>query len=90
MPTTTDTTYIKCLQCSGTGRLNPGLGGGEGAICNNCSGTGFEVLGKVEDVEDFTAITDKIDAIKTMLDSQTIGLQKMSSNLDDMMVKLDV
>ena len=82
-------TYSKCGQCSGTGKLNPGLGGGEGAECGHCSGTGYIETGKINDTGD-TVITDKIDAIKAMLDSQTIGLQKMSSNLDDIMVKLDV
>jgi hypothetical protein len=32
----------------------------------------------------------KLDAIKAMLDSAVYGMQKMSSNLDDIMVKLDV
>ena len=32
----------------------------------------------------------KLDAIKEMLDSTVYGMQKMSSNLDDIMVKLDV
>jgi hypothetical protein len=36
------------------------------------------------------ANSTKIDAIKAMLDSAVYGMQKMSSNLDDIMVKLDV
>jgi len=36
------------------------------------------------------ALSNKVDAIKAMLDSAVYGMQKMSSNLDDIMVKLDV
>jgi hypothetical protein len=32
----------------------------------------------------------KLDAIQAMLNSTVYGMQKMSSNLDDIMVKLDV
>ncbi len=37
-----------------------------------------------------SGIASKVDAIKAMLDSPVLGMQKMSSNLDDLMVKLDV
>ena len=91
-----------CGFCKGTGsRLYGGDGvgnHGELVTCTECSGTGIEpgverVLDNTFDDDILAAIAAlvvKVDAIKTMLDSPLIGMQKTSSNLDDIMVKLDV
>jgi len=79
--------YKKCQRCLGTGAV---LGGGTYPgenPCIWCAGTGFVDTGDTLDAE--TIIT-KLDAIKAMLDSPLIGMQKTSSNLDDIMTKLDV
>jgi len=76
-----------CETCDGTG--GTGLDGKGNPLrnCPDCQGDG------VEDGFDDTLlqqIITKLDAIKAMLDSPTLGMQKTSSNLDDIMVKLDV
>ena len=83
-------TFTECERCQGTGiHTDKGVGGLSDVNenpCTACSGTGSFKSGKV----DVTDLVTKIDAIKAMLDSPTLGMQKMSSNLDDIMVKLDV
>jgi DnaJ-class molecular chaperone len=74
----------KCGACDGTG-INSNVTPNE--PCLSCSGTGYIISGASMDITELVA---KIDAIKAMLDSPTLGMQKMSSNLDDIMVKLDV
>lgn len=74
---------IPCPTCNGTGTIS-------GGPCTNCGGDGAYNTGIGLTPEWFDAITVKLDAIKTMLDSPVLGMQKMSSNLDDIMTKLDV
>jgi len=61
-------------------------------LCPVCFGSGSTRLDNasahLELVKD--SLNAKVDAIKAMLDSAIYGMQKMSSNLDDIMVKLDV
>ncbi len=77
-------TYRECPACHGAGTVsNPGL---PDTVCSTCIGRG-----KYEQMDiDLGGLESKIDAIKAMLDSPILGMQKMSSNLDDIMVKLDV
>ena len=58
--------------------------------CRLCKGMGWVLENYFEGATEIAALSTKIDAIKTMLDSTVYGMQKMSSNLDDIMVKLDV
>jgi DnaJ-class molecular chaperone len=77
-----------CWTCNGTGEV-PHYGVPPGTDdCRDCDGQGFNTVDVIGD--DFTELNTKIDAIKAMLDSAIYGMQKMSSNLDDIMVKLDV
>ena len=77
----------KCSTCGGDGISEHG---GGTIPCVDCGGTGELQFGIVGGAEEITALSAKLDAIKEMLDSTVCGLQKMSSNLDDIMVKLDV
>jgi hypothetical protein len=77
-----------CDACKGTGIL--GAGTVEERKCAPCEGDGTIDYGTVEGADQIADLSTKLDAIKTMLDSPVYGLQKMSSNLDDIMVKLDV
>ena len=63
--------------------------------CHICNGVGYHTIDIIGDeltdiMDKLNDIKEKMDEIKVMLDSPTLGLQKMSSNLDDIMVKLDV
>jgi len=74
---------MKCLYCGGTGEVY-------GQRCPQCLGTKV-AQGATEVAQSMiVALEAKVDAIKAMLDSAVYGMQKMSSNLDDIMVKLDV
>jgi DnaJ-class molecular chaperone len=75
--------YRKCQRCLGTGIAHMGGTTPAEDPCVWCSGTGFVDTGDTLD-------GSTLDAIKAMLDSTAYGMQKMSSNLDDIMVKLDV
>ena len=81
-----------CNDCKGTGEV-PGTEGNP-VVCPSCLGLGTRVTdpsGVLQDIITAQAAQDaKIDAIKAMLDSTVYGMQKISSNLDDIMVKLDV
>jgi len=83
--------YGQCLRCMGAGKLTEKVEGIPTLLdpCPVCGGSG-EVQSGTLDVTKIKKIQDSIDDIKAMLDSPTLGLQKMSSNLDDIMVKLDV
>ena len=78
---------ITCSRCNGSGLADLGLGNVE---CPDCKGDGVLDNGQIDGAEQIAELTTKLDAIKAMLDSPTLGMQKMSSNLDDIMVKLDV
>ena len=82
-----------CQVCFGTGIHTYINGAGQTITENPCYACGGDGIytggGGIEDTQVQQLIT-KIDAIKAMLDSPTLGMQKMSSNLDDIMVKLDV
>ena len=58
--------------------------------CPHCNGAGYRDEGLILDNTLILQIITQLDAIKAMLDSPLIGMQKTSSNLDDIMVKLDV
>jgi DnaJ-class molecular chaperone len=77
----------QCFACGGSGRVPLWVDGANvGKDCVVCAGTG-----KISpEAIDITELIAKIDAIKAMLDSTVYGMQKTSSNLDDIMVKLDV
>lgn len=75
--------YRKCHRCLGTGIAHMGGTAPEENPCAHCAGVGY-----IDTGDTFDATT--IDGIKAMLDSTAYGMQKMSTNLDDIMVKLDV
>lgn len=82
--------YQKCARCHGTGQVDELY---SDRTCPSCGGIGHSLSGDLDTTEYMASIdtlTAKVDAIKAMLDSAICGLQKMSSNLDDIMVKLDV
>ena len=67
----------------------------QSSSCTHCGGLGYNVVDIIGDelndiLDKCNDIKEKVDEIKAMLDSPTIGIQKISSNLDDIMVKLDV
>lgn len=83
---------LTCKACSGSGKSGDG-----NFFCHSCQGTkqispGTNIVLAYLEYFDLvlSAMDVKIDAIKEMLDSAVYGMQKMSSNLDDIMVKLDV
>ena len=88
---------IPCWPCNGTGKISAGLDEQRNlieVICPRCAGNKLVDWGTAAGIDDLIAslitLNSKIDAIKAMLDSPILGMQKMSSNLDDIMAKLDV
>ena len=88
--------YEKCPLCNGAGTM-PASQSTPPSPCVMCKGIGKVAEKEVEgaeqeaiEISSLDTLTTKVDAIKTMLDSTVYGMQKMSSNLDDIMVKLDV
>ena len=83
--------YKECDICGGDGKV-PAPNGQTGSInCPWCLGGRSGPWGDIDFIgEEIASMQVKLDSIKAMLDSTVFGMQKMSSNLDDIMVKLDV
>jgi len=80
-----DKIVLKCGRCNGDGVVQVmGISGGVAVInsqydCPDCSASGYIESGHNENID----LNEKLDAMD-------IKLNKISSNLDDIMVKLDV